>query len=64
MNVEIDETTLTGVVRAQVSLARDNGDFVDPELSFLLAVADLLSLPDDTLFLPAVYAAAETPTHL
>jgi hypothetical protein len=60
----INETTLTGIVRAEVSFARDNGEHVQQELAFALAVADLLQLPDDTLFLPAVCAAMEMPTRL
>jgi hypothetical protein len=60
----IDETTLTGEVRAEVSFARDNGQHVDRTVGLALAVADLLELPDDTMFVPAVAAAMETPTQL
>jgi hypothetical protein len=60
----IDDTTLTGVVRAEVSLARDNGRDVDPALATALGLADLLTLPDDTMFLPAINAATDTPTQL
>jgi hypothetical protein len=59
-----DETTLTGIVRAEVSFARDNGQHVPKEISAALAVADLLELPDDTMFVPATTAAMETPTQL
>ena|SRR5450755_4077150 len=52
-SIIIDETTLTGVVRAEVSFARDNGLPVPAELAWPLAIADLLELPDDTLFIPA-----------
>lgn len=61
---EINETTLTGVVRAEVSFARDKGELVEQLLAQALALADLLQLPDDTMFLPAVCAAMETPTRL
>jgi hypothetical protein len=60
----IDETTLTGEVRAEVSFARDNGQHVDRTVGIALAVADLLELPDDTMFVPAVAAAMETPMQL
>lgn len=60
----IDETTLTGVVRAEVSFARDNGLHVPRSLTVPLAVADLLELPDDTIFIPAVEAAMKAPTQL
>jgi hypothetical protein len=60
----IDETTLTGIVRAEVSFARDNGLPVPKELAWPLAVADLLELPDDTLFITATTAAMETPTQM
>ena len=62
--MEVDETTLTGIVRAEVSFARDNEIDVDPDLSLALAVADLLRLPDDTMFVPAVAAAMKMPTRL
>jgi hypothetical protein len=62
--LEINESTLTGVVRAEVSLARDNGEAIDAYLVLWLAVADLLRLPDDTMFVPAVAAAMATPTRL
>ena len=58
----IDETILTGVVRAEVSFARDNA--VNRPVAFALAVADLPELPDDTLLLPAVSAALGVPTRL
>jgi hypothetical protein len=60
----IDDDTLTGVVRGEISFARDQGMPVDKELALSLAMADLLELPDDVPFLPAVCAAAETPTQL
>lgn len=60
----LSETTLAGEVRAVVSLARDNGETVDRDVSFCLAVADLLEVPDDMPLLPAVLAAMETPTQL
>jgi hypothetical protein len=62
--LEITEATLTGVVRAEVSFARDNGKPVEPETAHALALADLLRLPDDTMFVPAVDAAMATPTRL
>jgi hypothetical protein len=60
----IDETTLTGDVRAAVSFARDNGLHVDKGVNVPLAIADLLELPDDTMFVPATCAAMATPTQL
>lgn len=62
--LEIDDTTLTGVVRAEISFARDNGESVEQRLAVALAVADLLQLPDDTMFIPSVIAAMSTPTTL
>jgi hypothetical protein len=56
----IDEMTLTGIVRAKVSFARDNGISVDTELSFALAIADLLQIPDDLPMVPCVCAAMST----
>jgi hypothetical protein len=60
----IDDTTLTGVVRAEVSFARDNGKPVAPEVASALAIADLLELPDDTRFVPTVGQAMSMPTRL
>ncbi len=60
----IDETTLTGIVRAEVSFARDSGLPVPKELDWPLAIADLLELPDETMFIPATCAAMETPTQM
>jgi hypothetical protein len=60
----IDEHRLTGEVRAEVSFARDNGQDVAREVTFALAIADLLELPDDTLFIAAVTAARQAPTQL
>jgi hypothetical protein len=62
--ISIDENTLTGIVRAEVSFARDRGLPVKRYLTVALAVADLLELPDDTRFIPATAAALETPTRL
>lgn len=62
--LEIDETTLTGIVRAEISFARDSGRPIDSDLATALAVADLLQLPDDTMFVPAIAAAMKTPTRL
>jgi hypothetical protein len=62
--MKIDEKTLTGEVRAEVSFARDNGRHVQKELSSALAIADLLELPDDTVFVPATTAAMSMPTRL
>ncbi len=62
--IQFDEDTLTGIVRAEVSFARDNGNAVEPELLLALAVADLLELPDDTKFVQAVEVAMKTPTCL
>ena len=60
----INETTMTGAVRAEVSFARDNGQHVSTHVALPLAIADLLELPDDTMFVPATCAAMATPTHL
>ena len=60
----IDEKTLTADVRAEVSFARDSGQHVPDDLRFALAVADLLKLPDDTMFVPATTAAMGMPTLL
>ena len=43
--VFIDETTLTGIVRAEVSYARDNGNPVAEDVAYALAIADLLQFP-------------------
>jgi hypothetical protein len=55
----IDDTTLTGEVRAEVSFARDNGHHVDREIALMLAIADLLQLPDETRFADATCAAMD-----
>ena len=60
----IDETTLTGEVRAEVSRARDLGQYVEPEVTFALAVADLLSLLDEVRFVPAITKAMGMETRL
>jgi hypothetical protein len=60
----INTAALTGVVRAEVSFARDKGSAVPTELGTALAIADLLELPDDTMFIPATEAAMGTPTRL
>jgi hypothetical protein len=60
----IDENTLTGIVRAEVSFARDNGKPVTRDVATALALADLLELPDDTRFVAAIEAAMKTPTQL
>ena len=62
MTTFVDDTTLTGVVRAEVSFARDQGIPVDRMMVLALTIADFLELPDDTLFVPAVCAAMSTPT--
>jgi hypothetical protein len=60
----INEKTLIGDVRAEVSFARDNGQHVPRALSAALAVADLLELPDDMMFIPATEASMETQIKL
>jgi hypothetical protein len=60
----IDDKTLAGDVRAGVSFDRDNGVPVDSDISFVLAIADLLEIPDDMPLMPAVSAAMSTPTRL
>lgn len=60
----INEYTLTGDVRAAVSIARDSGETVNQEVAFALALADLLGLPDDAMFVPAVTSAMDTSTQL
>jgi hypothetical protein len=64
MTFKVTETTLTGIVRAEISFARDRGNYVEPELALALAKADLLELPDDTMFVPAIDAASRVPTRL
>jgi hypothetical protein len=60
----IDEDTVTGAVRAEVSFSRDNGQDVPRPVSIALAIADLLELPDDTMFIPATTAAMGTPSQM
>ena len=60
----IDETTLTGIVRAEVSYAWDNGNSVAEEVAFALAIADLLQIPDNLPMVPCVCAAQAIPTRL
>ena len=59
----IDENTLTGDVRVRVSSARDAGHPVDQHITCALAIADLLQLPDETIFISAVTAAMQTMTE-
>ena len=54
----------TGIVRAEISFARDKGNYVESKLALALAKADLLQLPDDTMFVPAIDAANKVPTRL
>ena len=61
---DLDEMILAGEVRAEVSFARDNAMPVDRDVSFWLAIADLLEVPDDMPMWPAVSAAAVVPTRL
>jgi hypothetical protein len=44
---DLNEIILAGELRAKVSFARDNAMPVDSDVSFWLAVADLLEVPDD-----------------
>jgi hypothetical protein len=60
----LTDITLTGDVRACVSFMREHGEPVDDHLALWLSIADLLELPDDTMFLPAVSAAIDAPTQL
>jgi hypothetical protein len=62
--MSIKNKILTGVVRAEVSFARDNGMAVEREVALGLALADFLELPDDTMFVPAVEAANAQPTQM
>jgi hypothetical protein len=59
-----DDMILAGEFRAKISVARDNGVPVDKDISFWLAIADLLEIPDDLPLWPAVSAAAVVPTRL
>jgi hypothetical protein len=59
-----DVETLAGELRAKVSFARDNARPVDDFVAFVLAVADLLEVPDELPVFPAVGAALDVPTRL
>jgi hypothetical protein len=60
----IDETTLTGDVRAGAAAAPDNGEYVPEDMALYLALADFLKLPDDSLFMPGLQAAMQTRVDL
>ena len=59
-----DENALTGDWREQALDCRDRGVSISRHVTFALAVADLLKLPDDLPLLPAVTAAMSVPARL
>jgi hypothetical protein len=59
-----DENARAGDWREQVLHRRDRGVSINREVAFVVAVADLLQLPDDLPLMPAVNAAMSVPTRL
>ena len=59
-----DANTPAGEWREQVVHCRDQGVSISRQVTFALAVADLLQLPDDVPLMPAVAAAVSVPTRL
>jgi hypothetical protein len=62
--VVFDQNTLAGDWRAQVRVAREHSIALHRNITFTLAVADLLDLPDDLPLMPAVTAALPVPMCL
>ena len=60
----LDENARAGDWREQVLHCRDKGVSINREVAFVVAVADLLQLPDDLPLMPAVKAAMPLPTRL
>jgi hypothetical protein len=59
--VVFDQNTPTGEWRRQVRCCEDQNVALHRDISFALAVGDLLELPDDLPLLPAVTAAMSIP---
>jgi hypothetical protein len=59
-----DENARAGDWREQVLHCRDRGVSISRHVTFALAVADLLKLPDDLPLMPAVTAAMLIPACL
>jgi hypothetical protein len=59
-----DENARAGDWREQVLHCRDKGVSISRQVTFALAVADLLQLPDDVPLMPAIAAAVSVPTRL
>jgi hypothetical protein len=62
--VFFDENARAGDWREQVLRCRDRGVSISRQVTFALAVADLLQLPDDVPLIPAIKAAMSIPTRL
>ena len=59
-----DENARAGDWREQVLHCQDKGVSISRQVTFALAVADLLQLPDDVPLMPAIAAAVSVPTRL
>ena len=59
-----DEKARAGDWREQVLHCRDQGIFINRQVAFVIAIADLLKLPDDLPLMPAVTAAMSVPICL
>jgi hypothetical protein len=59
-----DENARAGDWREQLLHCRDQGISISREVAFVIAIADLLKLPDDVPLKPAVEAALSVPTCL
>ena len=59
-----DEKARAGGWREQVLQCQDQGIFIDRQVAFVIAIADLLKLPDDLPLMPAVTAAMSVPPCL
>jgi len=59
-----DENARAGDWREQVLHCRDKGVSISRQVTFALAVADLLQLPDEVPIMPAVVAAVSIPARL
>jgi hypothetical protein len=62
--VFFDENARAGDWREQLLQCRDRGVSISRHVTFALAVADLLKLPDDLPLLPAVTTAVSVPARL
>jgi hypothetical protein len=59
-----DENARTGDWREQVLHCRDQSISINREVAVVVAIADLLKLPDDLPLMPAVTAAMSVPICL